>query len=62
MIGSYSLLDTISVAVEPWTTEHIIFVFEMFIQMGSSMVLMQRRFRTHFNVGQHGAVPSQNTI
>jgi hypothetical protein len=52
MIGSYSLLDAISVAMEPWTIEHRIFVFEMFIQTGSSVVLTQRRFHTHFNVGQ----------
>jgi hypothetical protein len=25
-------------------------------------VLTQRRFRTHVNVGRHGAIPSRNTI
>jgi hypothetical protein len=48
MVGSYSLLDAISVAMEPWTIEHRIFVFEKFIQTGSSVVLTQRRFRIHF--------------
>jgi hypothetical protein len=40
MVGSYSLLETISVAMEPWT------IFETFIQTGSSVVLTQHRFRT----------------
>jgi hypothetical protein len=62
MVGSYPLLDTISVAMEPWIIEHLASVFETFIQTGSSMVLMQHGFRTHFNVGRHGAVPSPNII
>jgi transposase len=62
MVGSSSLLDAISIAMEPWTTEHRVFVFETFIETGSSVVLTQRKFRTHFNVGRHGAVPSRNTI
>jgi hypothetical protein len=56
MLGSYSLLDAISVAMEPCTIEHRVFVFETFIQMGSSVVLTRGRFRTHFSVGRHGAV------
>jgi hypothetical protein len=55
MVGSYSLLNAISVIMEQWTIEHRVFVFETFIQTGSSVVLTQRRFRTHFNVGRHGA-------
>jgi hypothetical protein len=53
MVGNYSLLDAISVAMDPWTIEHRVFVFETFIQMGSSLVLMQRRFRTRFSVSKH---------
>jgi hypothetical protein len=59
---SYSMLDAISVVMEPRTIEHRFFVFETFIQSGTSVVLTQLRFRTHFNVGRHGAVPSRNTI
>jgi hypothetical protein len=62
MVGSYSLLDAISVAMEPLLIEHRIFVFETFNQTGSSVVCMQHRFHTHFNVGLHGAVPCRNTI
>jgi hypothetical protein len=51
MNGSYSLLDAISETMEPRTIEQSIFVFETFIQTGSSVVLTQRRFRTQFNVG-----------
>jgi transposase len=43
-------------------TDYCVFVFETFIQMGSSVVLMQHRFHTHFNVGRHGAIPSRNII
>jgi hypothetical protein len=62
MVGSYSLLNAISVVMELWMIEHRVFVFETFIQTDSSVVLTQRRFRIHFNVGRHGAVPSRNTI
>jgi hypothetical protein len=33
------MLDAISAAMEPWTIEHRVFVFETFIQTGSSVVL-----------------------
>ncbi|PNF21793.1 hypothetical protein B7P43_G08455 [Cryptotermes secundus] len=48
--------------MELWMTEHRSFVFETFIQTRSSVVLTQCRFHTHFNVGQHGAILSRNTI
>jgi hypothetical protein len=57
MVGSYSLLDAISVVMELCTI-----VFEMFIHTGSSVVLTQCRFCTNFNVDRHGVVLSQNTI
>jgi hypothetical protein len=39
MVCSYSLLDAMSVTMESWTIEHRVFVFEAFIQTGSSVVL-----------------------
>jgi hypothetical protein len=44
MVDSYSLLDAISIAIEPWTIEHRAFVFETFIQTGSSVVLRSANF------------------
>jgi hypothetical protein len=44
MVGSYSLIDAISVAMETWTIEHRVFVFVTFIQKGSSMCLRSADF------------------
>jgi hypothetical protein len=46
MVGSYSLLDAISVAMELWTIERRTFVYDTFNQTGISVVFTQRRFRT----------------
>jgi hypothetical protein len=56
-----SLDCAVSVAMAPWTLEHRVFVFETYIET-MSVIAVQCRFRTQFNVECHGNIPDPNTI
>lgn len=45
-----------------WSPEHRAFAVETFFKNSDSFAKTQRLFRTHFNVGRHGAVPDRKTI
>lgn len=45
-----------------WTVEHRVYVYDMFVKTGESVITTQRRFRRHFNIGRHGEIPNRNTI
>lgn len=62
MVDIYSLRDAIPVAIESWSVEHRLFIYNTFIETGYSVVLTQWRFRYHFNIGRHGRVPNRVTI
>mgnify|MGYP003623301927 CR=1 FL=1 len=42
--------------------EHRVFIYDAYVRNGDSVVVAQRLFRRHFNVGRHGPVPTRKTI
>jgi hypothetical protein len=56
-----SLDCAVSVAMVPWTLEHRVFVFETYMET-KSVIAVQRRFRTQFNVERHGNILDRSTI
>jgi len=39
-----------------------VFAYDTFVRSGKSVLVTQRLFPQHFNIGRNGAVPSRNTI
>jgi hypothetical protein len=56
-----SLDCAVSVAMAPWALEHRVLVFETYTET-KSVIAVQCRFRTQFNVERHGNIPDRNTI
>ena len=59
-VGSW--LHAISAAMEQWTAQCGVFVFEAYFKNGYSAVTTQRLFRRQFNIPRHGRVHRRNTI
>ena len=45
-----------------WTLEHRLFAYDGFVKSGELIIETQWLFRCRFNIGQHGNIPSRNTI
>jgi hypothetical protein len=50
-----------SVAMEQWTVEHRVFVYDAFVTNAESVTAAQQLFRVHFNLGHHGIVPQYDS-
>lgn len=45
-----------------WDVVHRVFAYDTFVKNNESIIAVQRAFRTRFNVGRHGVVPTRKTI
>ncbi|KAJ4442530.1 hypothetical protein ANN_04117 [Periplaneta americana] len=48
--------------MNPWNASRRTFAVKMFLKTNDSVVLMQRRFRQHFNAGRHGITTERKTF
>jgi hypothetical protein len=48
--------------MEHWLAAHRAFAIETFFKNGESVVVTQRLFRRHFNIGRHGRISECHTI
>lgn len=48
--------------MEQWDSQHCLFVYDNSVRSSESVKATQKLFCAKFNVGQHGSVPSRNTI
>lgn len=54
--------QSISVAMEHWSTKHCAFVVETFFKNNDSVIVTQCAFCNHFSIHQNNCVPSHNAI
>jgi hypothetical protein len=57
-----SLLQSVLVAMEPWTGVQRAFAVKAFYKNGDSFVIAQREFRREFGIHRNRAVPSAHAI
>jgi hypothetical protein len=62
LLPTSSLIQSILVAMEPWTGVQCAFAVKAFYKYGDSFMIAQREFRREFGIHRNRAVPSAHAI